>query len=96
MKKALLATSFLLALGLSSCGNGQVPAPSSKEPEGPKKAQVIVMSGQSNMEGSTYYDNGQGWLRNACTELEAEGHDPIDADLFFDGMPDVQCSYRGY
>ena len=99
MKKSLSLTSLLMLFALCGCttpaNTSSAPATSVKE-EDPLKVQVIVMSGQSNMEGSTYYDNGQGWLRNACTELEQEGHDPIDADLFFNGMPDVQCSYRGY
>ena len=97
MKKTLTLSSLLLALALAGCDK-RAPAASSVPPveEDPLKVQVIVMSGQSNMEGSTYYDNGQGWLRNACEELVEEGHDPIDADIFFDGMPDVQCSYRGY
>ena len=88
---------MLLALALAGCDK-PAPTASSVPPveEDPLKVQVIVMSGQSNMEGSTYYDNGQGWLRKACEELVEEGHDPIDADIFFDGMPDIQCSYRGY
>lgn len=97
MKKTLTLSSLLLALALAGCDK---PAPAASSvsvvEEDPLKVQVIVMSGQSNMEGSTYYDNGQGWLRNACEELVEEGHDPIDADIFFDGMPDIQCSYRGY
>ena len=97
MKKTLTLSSLLLALALAGCDK---PAPAASSvpvvEEDPLKVQVIVMSGQSNMEGSTYYDNGQGWLRKACEELVEEGHDPIDADIFFDGMPDIQCSYRGY
>ena len=76
---------MLLALALAGCDK---PAPAASSvpvvEEDPLKVQVIVMSGQSNMEGSTYYDNGQGWLRKACEELVEEGHDPIDADIFFD------------
>ena len=100
MKKSLLLASLFMAFALCGCtGTSAESATPSSEPEAeedPLKVQVIVMSGQSNMEGSTYYDNGKGWLRNACLELEDEGHDPIDADIFFDGMPDIQCSYRGY
>ena len=99
MKKTLTLSSLLLALALAGCAKTPATSAESSAPaakEDPLKVQVIVMSGQSNMEGSTYYDNGQGWLRNACSELVEEGHAPIDADIFFSGMSDVQCSYRGY
>ena len=97
MKKSLLVTSLLLTLGLASCGN-QPAQSSTKVEEGPKKAQVIVMSGQSNMEGSTLWgEKGNGhedddnWLEKAFEELGTK----YDAADYIDGnVPEIQMSFR--
>lgn len=62
----------------------------SSEPAENKKAIVLVLSGQSNMEGSTYFDNGKSWLKNYLDERA------IDSTPFFSGMAEVQTSFRGY
>ena len=74
INKSLLCLSFLFGLGLTSCGNANNQA-SSKEPEGPKKAQVIVMSGQSNMEGSTLWGEGEITSSDATDVNPAHGAD---------------------
>lgn len=107
INKSLLCLSFLLGLGLTSCGNANNQA-SSKEPEGPKKAQVIVMSGQSNMEGSTLWGEGEitssdatdvnpahgaddNWLEKAFNDLELED----DVNDYIEGnVPEIQMSFR--
>ena len=97
MKKSLLVTSLLLAIGLASCD--KAPAASSTPvEEGPKKAQVIVMSGQSNMEGSTLWgekghghDDDDNWLEKAFEELGTE----YDASDYIEGnVPEIQMSFR--
>ena len=98
MKKSLLVTSLLLALGLASCGGNKPAQSSTKVEEGPKKAQVIVMSGQSNMEGSTLWgEKGHGhedddnWLEKAFEELGTK----YDAADYIEGnVPEIQMSFR--
>nr|MCR5514140.1 hypothetical protein [Bacilli bacterium] len=97
MKKRLLVTSVLLSLGLASC-NDAPKASSTPVEEGPKKAQVIVMSGQSNMEGSTLWgekghghDDDDNWLEKAFEELGTE----YDAADYIEGnVPEIQMSFR--
>ena len=99
MKKTLLVTSLLLTLGLASCGKTEAKSQKSVE-EGPKKAQVIVMSGQSNMEGSTLWgekananhkEDDDNWLEKAFEELETE----YPASDYINGnVPEIQMSFR--
>ena len=91
----------LLSLLLSGCGATSSSASvetkeseettieeSSVEPD--NKVSVFVLSGQSNMEGSTYFDNGQSWLRKACETLD------LNPEPMFDGMEEVQTSFYGF
>ena len=103
MNRFVLPVTFLATLALVSCGGGASSSSPQKTQEAPKIARVIVMSGQSPMEGSTFFDHGgTPWLRNAVAELEEKGHDEIRVDDFFvdedgvGGIPEVQCSFRGY
>ena len=69
---------------------------------------VFVLSGQSNMEGSTTYvsANGDQWLRNAFTKLNQDYSLDLDITPFEDaegnvsknapGVPEVQMSYYGF
>lgn len=51
---------------------------------------VYVLAGQSNMEGSTYFDNGQDWLRKAMNAMD------LDPEPCFDGIPNVMTSHYGF
>ena len=99
MKKRLLVTSVLLSLGLASC-NDAPKASSTPVEEGPKKAQVIVMSGQSNMEGSTLWgekgnanhkEDDDNWLEKAFEEL---GTEYPASDYINGNVPEIQMSFR--
>ena len=69
---------------------------------------VFVLSGQSNMEGSTTYvsDKGDDWLRNAFDRLNGEQDHFLDSYLFEDsegkisknspGVQNVLTSYYGF
>ena len=71
-------------------------------------ATVFVLSGQSNMEGSTTYvsANGDQWLRNAFTKLNDDYDLDLDISYFEDedgnvtrnapGVPEVQTSFFGF
>lgn len=93
--KPLLCIGFLAALSLASCGaNGE----SKPAPVVDKTVQVIVMSGQSNMEGSTLWgetgveghEDDTPWLKN---NFEERGWD--DAEDYLEGnIPEIQMSYR--
>lgn len=87
-----LATSLLLA----SCGNN--PEDGKKEPKTDpvvekedKTVPVFVMSGQSNMEGSTYWTyNNQNLLEKEMTDLGE------DYSIIGEGVENVLCSYYGF
>lgn len=82
----LLFLGALFATSITAC-NG---ANSSQEPEPDNTVDVFVLSGQSNMEGSTYYDNNKGWLQKACDKLG------LDSTPMFNGYENILTSYYGY
>ena len=96
---------ILSAAFLSLCLNGCTRVPV-EEDDG--TATVFVLSGQSNMEGSTTYvsANGDQWLRNAFTKLNTDYSLDLDITPFEDsdgnvtknapGIPEVQMSYYGF
>ena len=89
-KFSVLCVAFM-SVPLTSCGG---------QKEEDNTVDVFVLSGQSNMEGSTYYDNGNDWLRKAFTRLE------LDITPFEDeegkvsknapGIENVLTSYYGF
>ena len=111
---------FLVAfscLVLSSCN----VAPSNKKSSSDKQSEqssqqvvddgtatVFVLSGQSNMEGSTTYVSASGdqWLRNAFTKLNEDYDLDLDISYFEDengevtqnapGVKEVQTSFFGF
>ena len=93
----------LTGLCMTACNNN--PAPEEED----DTVTVLVLSGQSNMEGSTTYvsENGDQWLRNAFTKLNQEdGNLNLDITPFEDadgnvsknapGIPEIQVSYYGF
>ena len=86
-KKLLVLGSMFFALCLTACGENKSVEP---EPEPDNTVDVFVLSGQSNMEGSTYFDNGKQWLQKACDRLE------IDSDPMLNGFDNIYTSYYGY
>ena len=115
--KRLLFVVPLMCMTLSAC-NLPVKSESKKSSEpvitseqGPVDdgtATVFVLSGQSNMEGSTTYvsSSGDQWLRNAFERLNEENDLDLDISLFEDedgnvtknapGIPEVMTSYYGF
>ena len=99
-KLSLLSVPFL-ALSLGGCKPQGVPADDNS-------VTVFVLSGQSNMEGSTTYVSASGdqWLRNAFTKLNQDYNLDLDITPFEDadgnvsknapGVPEVQMSYYGF
>lgn len=102
MKKNKLLIGLMLPLlvCVSACNNVQpsdqpTEEQPTSEPEPDNKVQVIVMSGQSNMEGSTLFDKDTGgtsrkWLKNYLETRE------IEYAPFVNGIKEVQTSFRGY
>lgn len=91
-KRNLLFFAGLTAMALTACGNNPTDN-SSVEPEEPDTTvDVFVLSGQSNMEGSTYYvhPDGTPLLQNYMDE---EG---MDTDGVMNGIPEVLTSYYGF
>ena len=88
-KKLLILGSMFLGLCLTACGGNNEPV---SEPEPDNTVDVFVLSGQSNMEGSTIFDGGTGkeWLQKACDRLE------IDSTPMLEGFDNVYTSYYGY
>ena len=70
-------------LCLCSC-NGNPSEPNNED----KPINVFVLAGQSNMEGNTQFDDGQGYLANGLNELGI-----TDAEDCYVGIPEVQTSY---
>lgn len=105
-KKLLLTLVSSMFLGLASCSNGNENDPKQpKEPE-PEYVPVFVMTGQSNMEGSTYWRyNGENLLKKYMTEL-GEDYSFVDPDetnnnvadkaTREDGVENVLTSYYGF
>ena len=118
-KLSILSTAFM-TLCLAACsGNGQsgensksdsAPIVSSSEEPEPvdNTVDVFVLSGQSNMEGSTTYvsDKGDDWLRNAFEKLNDDYDLDLDITPFEDsegkvsknapGIQNVLTSYYGF
>ena len=98
-KFGILCTA-LLGLSLVACNGG-----GNSEPEDDGTATVFVLSGQSNMEGSTTYVSASGdqWLRNAFTKLNEDYDLDLDISYFEDedgnvtknapGVPEVMTSF---
>ena len=82
----LLFCAALFATSLVACDN----AKSEPKPEPDNTVDVFVLSGQSNMEGSTYFDHNKGWLQKACDKLE------LDSTPMFNGYENILTSYYGY
>lgn len=92
----------LFTLCLAGCGGTNTPSSSnepepvsSEEPPAPpvvdNRVNVFLLSGQSNMEGSTYYKDGDHeWLKDY---LDSVG---LDIDPILDGIEEVQTSYYGF
>ena len=119
-KKCLLFLVPFTCLVLSSCT--MAPSSSSKKvtskpanttssqqaPVDDGTATVFVLSGQSNMEGSTTYVSASGdqWLRNAFARLNDEEDLDLDISYFEDedgnvtnkapGVPEVMTSFFGF
>ena len=86
----------------------QSQEPSSQPPVDDGTATVFVLSGQSNMEGSTTYVSASGdqWLRNAFEKLNDDYDLDLDISYFEDdegnvtrdapGVPEVQTSFFGF
>ena len=76
-KLSILCVAFA-GLCLTACGNQG----GNNEPVDDGTATVLVLSGQSNMEGSTTYVSSKGddWLRNAFTKLN-EDYEDLDLDI---------------
>ena len=94
MKKNLFLLATMFAMTLAGCGNTPV-AESRPEPEPDKKVDVFVMSGQSNMEGSTMYvhPNGTPLLKNY---LEQEREDVNSEAVLETGFENVLTTYYGF
>ena len=93
----------LTGLCMTACNNAPTPEPEDDS------VTVLVLSGQSNMEGSTTYvsESGDQWLRNAFTRLNEEDSSlNLDITPFEDangnisknapGIPEIQVSYYGF
>ena len=104
----LLFLMTLTSLALTSCGGNGEKSSVNPGPVDDGTATVFVLSGQSNMEGSTTYvsANGDQWLRNAFERLNEEEDLDLDISLFEDedgnvtknapGVPEVLTSYYGF
>ena len=87
MKKIAFVLLLQSLLCLSACNNGGNQK--SQEPE-EKPINVFILSGQSNMEGNTQFDDGQGYLAEGLEELGI-----TDAQCCYNGIPEVQTSFYG-
>lgn len=87
MKKIAFVLLLQSLLCLSACNNTNNQQ--SQEPE-EKPINVFILSGQSNMEGNTQFDDGHGYLQEGLDELGIS-----DAQCCYDGIPEVQTSFYG-
>ena len=69
MKKIAFVLLLQSLLCLSACNNGGNQQ--SQEPE-EKPINVFILSGQSNMEGNTQFDDGHGYLQEGLDELKKD------------------------
>ena len=83
-KKLIVLSAMFCGLCITACSGH------TSEAEPDNTVDVFVLSGQSNMEGSTYYDNGQSWLQKACDRLD------IDSTPMLNGFDNIFTSYYGY
>ena len=110
INKSLIFLAALASLALASC-DASGDQPKSSQAPGPVDdgtATVFVLSGQSNMEGSTTYVSASGdqWLRNAFDKLNDEYDLDLDISYFEDdegnvtrdapGVPEVMTSFFGF
>ena len=86
LQKRLLFLSALVATSLVACNNG------GPKPEPDNHVDVFVLSGQSNMEGSTYFvhPDGTPLLQNYFEEAG------MDYTGVSEGIPTVKTSYYGF
>ena len=103
LSKLLVLCAPLMALSLNACGGNNNGG---EEDDG--TVTVLVLSGQSNMEGSTTYVSADGddWLRNAFTKLNNDYDLDLDITPFEDsdgkvsknapGIPEIQTSFYGF
>ena len=92
MKKVVILIALPL-LCLCSCNKTNSEEKSIVPPEPvDKPINVFVLAGQSNMEGNTQFDDGEGkhYLQDAFDEM---GIDESVDDLKNEGIPEVQTSY---
>ena len=99
-----VALSSMCITACQGAGNSQnsaePPSEPSSEPVVDDTVNVFVLSGQSNMEGSTTYDNGNDWLRKAFENLGMDiypfedSHGKVTKDA--PGIPNVLTSYYGF
>ena len=87
MKRIAFVLLLQSLLCLSACNNTNSQQP--QEPE-EKPINVFILSGQSNMEGNTQFDDGHGYLQEGLDELGI-----TDAQCCYDGIPEVQTSFYG-
>ena len=88
MKKLFFGIALQTILCLSACGGANQNSIEEEEKDTP--INVFVLSGQSNMEGNTQFDDGHGYLREGLEELNID-----DADCCYEGIPEVQTSFYG-
>jgi len=91
LQNKLLFLSTLFALSLSACNNGS--ASSEPEPEPDNHVDVFVLSGQSNMEGSTYWTHPTKKTPLLQNYFEEQG---MDFTPVSEGIPTVKTSYYGF
>ena len=113
INKKILFLMTLTSLTLASCGGHGYGTSENKQSSQPQPvddgtATVFVLSGQSNMAGSTTYVSADGdqWLRNAFEKLNDEEGLDLDISLFEDedgnvtakapGVPEVMTSFFGF
>ncbi len=91
----LLFLMSLLGIVLSSCSAGgeSKDQPSSQPVVKDNRVSVFVLSGQSNMEGSTYWTHPTSGTPLLQNYMEEEG---LDFDLVNEGIPNVLTSYYGF
>ena len=89
--KYLFVFASFAALCLSACG--AKPVETSSEPEVDHTVDVFVLSGQSNMEGSTMYVHPKSGKELLREYMEERG---LDYDAVVEGLPNVLTSYYGF
>ena len=87
MKKIAFVLLLQSLLCLSACNNTNNQQSQEQEE---KPINVFILSGQSNMEGNTQFDDGHGYLQEGLDELGI-----TDAQCCYDGIPEVQTSFYG-